>query len=109
MPAIPPSIQLPDTDRYRPWTLAETVQHFDDRIRAGDLDLYRPFPLGLPLVDECLGGGMHAEDLVLLGGMQNVGKTIVGLQAAFSISAHRGLLRAQPGNAAAPPDLQRLR
>jgi len=87
MPAIPPSIQLPDTDRYRPWTLGETVQHFDDRIRAGNLDLYRPIPLGLPQIDECLGGGMHAEDLVLLGGMQNVGKTIVGLQAAFSIAA----------------------
>ena len=87
MPAVPPSIQLPDTDRYRPWTLAETVQHLDDRLKTGNLDLYQPIPLGLPQIDACLGGGMHAEDLVLLGGVQNVGKTIVCLQAAFSIAA----------------------
>jgi replicative DNA helicase len=87
MPVIPRSIQLPNTDRHRPWTLLESVQRFEDRIKAGSLDLYRPIPLGLPEIDSCLGGGVHAEDLVLVGGMQNIGKTIVGLQAALSIAA----------------------
>jgi replicative DNA helicase len=87
MPVVPPSIQLPNTDRLRPWTLGESVQRFDDRMKAGSLDLYRPIPLGLPGIDACLGGGVHAEDMVLLGGMQNIGKTIVSMQAAFSIAA----------------------
>jgi predicted ATP-dependent serine protease len=56
-------------------------------MKAGNLDLYRPVPLGLPEIDACLGGGVHSEDLVLLAGMQNIGKTIVGLQATLPIAA----------------------
>ncbi len=70
------------TSGIAPLNLEEAVFDFDERLRTGRLENYRPAPLGFPLIDECLGGGMHNDDLVLVGGVQNVGKTIVGLQAA---------------------------
>ncbi len=86
MPAIPPEIRLPDTEAFRPQNLWETVERFNHRLRTGDLESYRPTPLGFPQLDDCLGGGLHAEDLCLVGGMQNVGKTIFVLQVARNLA-----------------------
>jgi replicative DNA helicase len=55
-------------------------------LRSGNLENYRPAPLGFPQIDACLGGGLRAEDLALVGGMQNVGKTIVALQVARNLA-----------------------
>lgn len=41
-----------------------------------------PFPTGFEPFDAVLGGGLHAEDLVLVGGRPGVGKTIAMLQWA---------------------------
>ena len=38
-----------------------------------------PFPTGYDPFDAALGGGLHAEDLVLVGGRPGVGKTIAML------------------------------
>ncbi|MCC6192534.1 MAG: hypothetical protein IT318_26195 [Anaerolineales bacterium] len=92
MPDIPPSIRLPNTDAFRPQNLWETVQAFNQRLRSGNLENYRPAPLGFPQLDECLGGGLRAEDLCLVGGMQNVGKTIFVLQVARNLAATGGVL-----------------
>lgn len=86
MPPIPPSIQLPPTDQFRPFDLGEVIERFDIRLRGGQLENYRPAPLGFPQIDDCLGGGLRAEDLVLIGGMQNVGKTILALQIARNLA-----------------------
>ena len=86
MPEIPPSIRLPNTDAFRPQNLWETVQAFNQRLRSGNLENYRPAPLGFPQLDECLGGGLRAGDLCLVGGMQNVGKTIFVLQVARNLA-----------------------
>lgn len=86
MPAVPGSIKIPNTDRYSPLNLAEVVERFDVRLRSGNLENYRPAPLGFPQIDACLGGGLRAEDLMLVGGMQNVGKTIVALQVARNLA-----------------------
>ena len=67
MPDIPRDLPaLPD--EARPLNLAEAIQDFDRRLQDGRLENYRPAPLGFPEIDACLGGGLHAEDLVLLGG-----------------------------------------
>ncbi|MCC6191697.1 MAG: hypothetical protein IT318_21930 [Anaerolineales bacterium] len=87
MPEIPPTIRLPNTEAFRPQNLWETVQAFNQRLRSGNLENYRPAPLGFPQLDACLGGGLRAEDLCLVGGMQNVGKTIFVLQVARNLAA----------------------
>lgn len=87
MPEIPAAIRLPNTEAFRPQNLWETVQAFNQRLRSGNLENYRPAPLGFPQLDECLGGGLRAEDLCLVGGMQNVGKTIFVLQVARNLAA----------------------
>ena len=63
MPEIPASIRLPNTEAFRPQSLWETVQAFNQRLRSGNLENYRPAPLGFPQLDACLGGGLRAEDL----------------------------------------------
>jgi hypothetical protein len=82
MPPIPPTIHLPDTAEARPHDLAEALGEFNLRLLRGDLARDRPTPLGFPQLDACLGGGLRREDLVLIGGPQNVGKTVFLLQAA---------------------------
>jgi replicative DNA helicase len=87
MPTVPPNIQLPPTILFRPLDLGEVIADFDFDLRTGKLACYRPTPLGFPLIDQALGGGLRAEDLVLVGGMQNVGKTIFALQVARNLAA----------------------
>ena len=87
MPAIPPTIQIPDTPEARPYDLAEAVGEFNLRLQHGELAIYRPVPLGFPQLDAVLGGGLRSEDLVLVGGPQNVGKTLLILQAARNQAA----------------------
>jgi replicative DNA helicase len=92
MPDIPSTIQIPNTEPYRPQDLWETVNGFSERLRDGRLENYRPVPLGFPQVDECLGGGLRAEDLAVVGGMQNVGKTILVLQTARNLAVEGKVL-----------------
>lgn len=75
---------VPETQR--PETLLEAFTDFDKRLRDGRLERYRPAPLGFPLIDQALGGGAQMEDLILIGGMQNVGKTILALQAGKNMA-----------------------
>jgi replicative DNA helicase len=86
MPTVPGEIKIPNTERYRPFSLSEVVERFDSRLRSGNLENYRPAPLGFPQIDACLGGGLRAEDLALVGGMQNVGKTILALQVSRNLA-----------------------
>lgn len=80
MPRIPASIGLPDTARYRPYSVAEAIEHYDERLRSGSDVLYRPIATGFRFLDQAFGGGLRIEDLVVYGGKANVGKTIKGLQ-----------------------------
>lgn len=81
---------VPETQR--PATLLEVFTDFDQRLRDGRLERFRPAPLGFPLIDQALGGGAQMEDLILIGGMQNVGKTILALQAGRNMAATGDLL-----------------
>jgi len=68
-----------------PHSLYEIVTDFNQRLRDGKL-AYRPIPTGFMPLDTYLGGGLQAEDLVLLGGPQGVGKTVAVLQMARNIA-----------------------
>ncbi len=92
MPDVPSTIHLPNTEQYRPQNLWEAVNSFNERLRDGRLENYRPAPLGFPQIDDCLGGGLRAEDLALIGGMQNVGKTIFVLQVARNLAVEGKVL-----------------
>ncbi len=86
MPIDPPGdfSDIPLTQR--PITIIEGLADFDRELRLGNMAQIRPIPLGFPQLDKNMGGGMHMEDLWLLGGMQNVGKTIMALQVARNIA-----------------------
>jgi replicative DNA helicase len=47
---------------------------------------YVPIPTGFHPLDEYLEGGLHADDLWLLGGIQNIGKTVAAVQMARNIA-----------------------
>ncbi len=65
---------------------------FSREMAEGDLLNYVPTPIGFPALDEIMGGGQRAEDLTLLGGVQNVGKTILALQAARNVAVRGEVL-----------------
>ena len=69
-----------------PASVQEITERFDRRLRQGKFSNYRPIPTGFPRLDEVLGGGLHAEDLILVGGAQGTGKTTWVLQAARNIA-----------------------
>jgi len=83
------SLLLPTGVDY-PKSAAETAAAFDAQIREGRLDGYLPIPTGFPQLDAWLGGGFHAGNLLLVGGPQNVGKTVWLLQAARNVAAAGG-------------------
>ena len=68
-----------------PRSVYDVVTDFNRRLRDGKLS-YRPIPTGFTPLDTYLGGGLQAEDLVLLGGPQGVGKTVAVLQMARNIA-----------------------
>ncbi len=71
---------------HLPRTIAEVTQIFEQQVRAGRLEGYHPVPTGFAELDEILGGGFLSHCLLLVGGRQNVGKTIWILQAARNVA-----------------------
>jgi replicative DNA helicase len=74
------------TGLHFPQSVGEISREFDARIREGRLEGYLPIPTGFAELDEVLGGGFLSGCLLLLGGRQNVGKTIWTLQAARNVA-----------------------
>ncbi len=70
-----------------PRTLGGVVDELDRRLREGRIEDYLPIPTGFSPIDEYLEGGLHADDLWLLGGIQNIGKTVAIVQMARNIAA----------------------
>ena len=69
-----------------PQTVGEISRAFDARIREGRLEGYLPVSTGFDDLDHVLGGGFLSGCLLLLGGRQNVGKTVWALQAARNVA-----------------------
>ncbi|MHB1318559.1 MAG: DnaB-like helicase C-terminal domain-containing protein [Anaerolineae bacterium] len=68
-----------------PVTLTETLSAVDNQIVSGDTRGFRPLALGFTPLDEILGGGLRAGDLMVLGGGYGGGKTIFALQCARNV------------------------
>ncbi len=56
-------------------------------VQEGRLRAFEAVATGLGMLDHRLGGGLRLGDLVLIGGVQGVGKTTVALQMARNIAA----------------------
>ena len=66
--------------------LDQLLDRLDASLRAGDLTDLTALSTGFQLLDETIGGGLHAGDLLLLGGPPGVGKTVATLQMARHVA-----------------------
>jgi len=74
-----------------PVPLADVAVALDRRIRGNLAEVLRPVRTGFSPLDRYLGGGFHAEELVLVGGIQGVGKTVAVLQMAREAALRKRL------------------
>ena len=83
----PPSEPPTRTDRA---SHPQTVRQLVDVMREDGIgeasDWSAPIATGFDLLDRVLEGGMHAQDLMLIGGSPGVGKTIAALQIARHVA-----------------------
>lgn len=76
-----------------PVALRWTVEAFEQGLPQLNPAALRPIPTGFPQLDANMGGGLHAEDLVLVVGKQNVGKTLFVCQLGRNIARWAALTR----------------
>ncbi len=80
---------MSSTDNHRTttaWTLTDVLTDIDQRLRdSAELDV-RSVESGFAVLDDVLSGGLHAGELILLGGPPGVGKTIAALQWARNVA-----------------------
>ena len=69
---------------------AQVLDEADQAVRAGDVFGAAVRPTGFAPLDAHLAGGIRAGELVLLGGVQGLGKTTFALQVARNIAAAGG-------------------
>jgi replicative DNA helicase len=69
-----------------PKTVAEVLRNLDAEMKAGRAAGLAPLPYGFDPLDAVLGGGMRAGELVLVGGVPGVGKTIFAMQCARNLA-----------------------
>ena len=65
-----------------PKTLDAHLKVFNDHLEALPAALFTHMPLGITWLDNALYGGINAQDVMLIIGKQNVGKTTLLLQMA---------------------------
>ena len=76
----------------RPYDLLEAAEMLDHNLSYGQAGMYRPMPTGLTGIDVALGGGLHAGDLAIIAGVQNIGKTAAVIQFATSFAESDALV-----------------
>lgn len=74
------------TRETRHTVLSGLLDQLDESLKAGELEDLAPVPLGFPVVDNRIGGGVNPGDLLLVAGGPGVGKTIVMLQWARNMA-----------------------
>ena len=67
-------------------SVRQTLNEVDQQLRTRSAVDVRTVPTGWEILDEVLAGGLHAGELLLLGGPPGVGKTITGLQWARNVA-----------------------
>lgn len=83
-------MELPAHRATRATRLNGLLDSLDAALRAGDTTDLAAVSTGFKVLDETIGGGVHAGDLVLLGGPPGVGKTIAALQMARHVATSGG-------------------
>lgn len=73
-----------------PRRLTDVIADVDLALRSGSALSSVPFRTGFELLDSALGGGIRPGELVLVGGAQGLGKTVLALQMARNIAAAGG-------------------
>ncbi len=68
-------------------TLLDALENADDLLRGGRGAGAEIWPTGFTPLDACLGGGLRAGELTLLGGAPGLGKTTFALQVARNVAA----------------------
>lgn len=58
------------------------VSIVNPKLETGNVNMFTPIPTGFETLDAQMGGGLHGGDLILLGGVQNIGKTAMVMQIA---------------------------
>ncbi len=81
---------LPTRTPY-PRDLEEVALELTDRLSLGSVESFQPIPSAFPLHNAVLGGGYSSGDLVVVGGVQNVGKTAWILQDAAGVARQGSL------------------
>jgi hypothetical protein len=76
-----------------PVSLRETVEMFERELPEANPAALQPIPTGFPQLDANTGGGLHGEDLILVVGKQNVGKTLFVSQLGRNIARWAARLR----------------
>lgn len=75
---------------HMPRTLAQVMNEANDMVVRGDLTEFVPLATGFDPLDGLIGGGLRKTELVLLGGAQGIGKTILTLQMARNVAMRSG-------------------
>jgi replicative DNA helicase len=76
-----------------PVSLRETVEAYERELPELNPATLQPIPTGFPQLDANTGGGLHAEDLILVVGKQNVGKTLFVSQIGRNVARWAARLR----------------
>ncbi|MFA5787962.1 MAG: DnaB-like helicase C-terminal domain-containing protein, partial [Actinomycetota bacterium] len=67
--------------------MTEAFERLDDALQSGGAAELIPIPTGFEPLDRVLGGGLRPGELMLVGGIPGVGKTIATLQWARNIAS----------------------
>ena len=78
-----------------PVSLRETVEVFERGLPEANPAASQPIPTGFPQLDANTGGGLQAEDLILVVGKQSVGKTLFVSRLGRNIARWAARLRNQ--------------
>src|SRR5437763_191476 len=70
--------------------ISDVIATADASLREGASAAPRAWPTGFPSLDDVLGGGVRAGELILLGGPPGLGKTALALQVLRNIVADGG-------------------
>ncbi len=81
---------IADHRRTRVHTVQDILTTVDQQLRAGEQTGARATATGFEVLDDVLGGGLRAGELLMLGGPPGVGKTITALQWARNVAADGG-------------------
>jgi replicative DNA helicase len=68
-------------------SLLDAFERADELLQSGLSATAATWPTGFVPLDECLGGGLRAGELTLLGGAPGLGKTTFALQVARNVAA----------------------